>query len=174
MEWMLMPLRRYAEFSGRSRRKEYWMFFLFQMLVYIAVLLLLSIFGGAAVLSGDPTSIAAAGGAALIIMLLYGLFSLVLLIPGIAVTVRRLHDTNRTGWWLLAPIVPYIAMFLAAGMLAGSPENAGLAGVIMMIAGFAVFALAITLFVFLVLDGTKGPNKYGDDPKGPDHAQVFA
>ena len=52
MEWMLMPLKRYAEFSGRSRRKEYWMFVLFQFLIYVAFLVLMMLFGGGALMSG--------------------------------------------------------------------------------------------------------------------------
>jgi uncharacterized membrane protein YhaH (DUF805 family) len=129
MDWMLMPLRRYAEFSGRSQRKEYWMFFLFQMIVYIV----LSIIEGAVGLTGMI------GGA-------YGpltaLFALAILIPGIAVGIRRLHDTDRSGWWLLIAFVPLIG--------------------------------AIVLIVFFVMDGTRGPNRFGPDPKDPGQAEAFA
>jgi uncharacterized membrane protein YhaH (DUF805 family) len=130
MEWMFMPLKRYAEFSGRSRRMEYWMFFLFQILLYFVVVMLAMAVGGGAMLSGDPTAMAAGGGAALIILALYALISLGLIIPSIAVGVRRLHDTNRTGWWLLAPVVPYILVFAGAGMAAAAPDNAGLGGIV--------------------------------------------
>lgn len=95
MDWMLMPLRRYAEFSGRSRRKEYWMFFLLQLIVYVV----LSVIEGALGLTG---MIAGAYGP------LTALFALGFLIPGIAVGIRRLHDTDRSGWWLLLAFVPLV------------------------------------------------------------------
>ena len=94
MDWMLMPLRRYAEFSGRSRRKEYWMFTLLMFLVVIGLSIVERIVG----LSGTVGP--------------YGfltlLFWLAVLVPSIAVGVRRLHDTNRSGWWLLIALVPLI------------------------------------------------------------------
>ncbi len=171
---MLLPLKRYAEFSGRSRRMEYWMFFLFQILVSMALMILLFSVGGAALFSGgDPTALAAAGGGFMLVMGLYMLFSLAMFIPSIAVGVRRLHDTNRSGWWLLAPLAPYVLMFVAVGMSASSPDSAA-GGVLAMIGGLGVLVLGITLIVFLLLDGTRGPNRFGPDPKGGAAAEVFA
>lgn len=86
MEWMLLPLKRYAEFSGRSRRKEYWMFFLFSFLVGIVATIFDTAILGFALESNGPIN---------------ALTSLALLIPSLAVGVRRLHDTGRSGWWLL-------------------------------------------------------------------------
>ncbi|HEX8622549.1 MAG TPA: DUF805 domain-containing protein [Allosphingosinicella sp.] len=175
MHWMLLPLKRYAEFSGRSRRTEYWMFFLFQMLLGVAFWVLLAIVGGGALMTGgDPTAMAAAGGAAMIIFALYGLVSLALIIPAIAVTVRRLHDTNRTGWWVLAPIAGYVLMFIGGIMAAASPDNPGVGGVLALIGGLAVLVLAVVLLVFMFLEGTRGPNNYGPDPKGEALDKVFA
>jgi uncharacterized membrane protein YhaH (DUF805 family) len=172
---MLLPLKRYAEFSGRSRRTEYWMFFLFQMLLGVAFWVLLAIVGGGALMTGgDPTAMAAAGGAAMIIFALYGLVSLALIIPAIAVTVRRLHDTNRTGWWVLAPIAGYVLMFIGGIMAAASPDNPGVGGVLALIGGLAVLVLAVVLLVFMFLEGTRGPNNYGPDPKGEALDKVFA
>src|SRR5688500_12923517 len=126
MEWMFMPLKRYAEFSGRSRRKEYWMWILFQILLYLAFWILVVIVGGSALMAGgDPTAAMAAGGAVMVIAGLYALIWLAFIIPGIAVTVRRLHDTNRTGWWILAPLAGYLVMFMGTAMVASSPENPG-------------------------------------------------
>lgn len=101
MEWMLMPLKRYAEFSGRSRRKEYWMFTLFQILVLIVMGVLVGITGGF-----DESGASTLGSAMLVIMgLIYlGLF----LIPGIAVTVRRFHDQDKSGWFYLLSFIPYV------------------------------------------------------------------
>jgi len=174
MEWMFMPLKRYADFSGRSRRMEFWMWQLFQIIVYFVVIILVMMAGGGAMMTGDPTALAAAGGAVMIIFLLYMLYALVVLIPSIAVAVRRLHDTNRTGWWILGPLVPYVFMFLAGMMAMSSPDMAGLAGIIGLVCLLAVIVLALVLLVFYFLEGTKGPNQYGPDPKAPDTGQVFS
>jgi uncharacterized membrane protein YhaH (DUF805 family) len=95
MDWMLMPLRRYAEFSGRSQRKEYWMFFLFVILASIATGIVDGILGLNTMIAG-----------------MYGPFTSLLLlgtiIPSIAVGVRRLHDTDRSGWWYLIAFVPFV------------------------------------------------------------------
>ena len=175
MDWMLMPLRRYADFSGRSRRMEYWMWVLFQMLVYIAVVILAMVMGGGMLMAGaDPGAMMAAGGGLMIVFGLYTLWALGTLIPSIAVAVRRLHDTDRTGWWVLAPLAPYLVMIVAGMMAAGSPDSAGLAGILALLAMIAMVVLSLVLLVFYFLEGTRGPNRYGPDPKGQDAGQVFA
>ena len=88
MEYMFMPLKRYFDFSGRSRRKEYWMFFLLMMIVNVVTNILASI-GGSASMIGAVISIA---------------FFLGSIVPGIAVAVRRAHDTDKSGWFMLIPI----------------------------------------------------------------------
>lgn len=176
MEWMFMPFKRYADFSGRSRRMEFWMWQLFQFLLYVAVIVLsVALGGGAMMMVGkDPSSALAAGGTILIIFAFYGIYCLAIIIPSIAVAVRRLHDTNRTGWWVLAPIVPYILLIVAGGVAAGSPDSAGAASILALILMLVMVALAIVLLVFYFLDGTPGTNSYGPDPKGRGEAQVFA
>ena len=118
MEWMLMPLKRYAEFSGRSRRKEFWMFWLFTLIVGIVA----GIIDG---ILGLGTSAIRLG----------TLAQLALLCPSIAVGIRRMHDQDRSGWWILVPIANIIFMFI---------------------------------------EGTKGPNRFGPDPKDPGNAEAFA
>jgi uncharacterized membrane protein YhaH (DUF805 family) len=174
MEWMFMPLKRYAEFSGRSRRMEYWMFVVFQMLLGIAFWILMLAVGGTALMSGNVNGMMAAGGAMMIVFLLYCLVGLALIIPAIAVGVRRLHDTNRTGWWLLAPLGGYVIMFIGTAMAAASPDAPGAGGILAMMGGLFTLVMGIVLFVFLLLDGTRGPNRFGEDPKGPAHQEVFA
>ena len=152
MEWMLMPLRRYAEFSGRSRRKEYWMFTLFMLLVSVALMAIEMAVGIAEMFGegGGPLSL---------------IFSLATLIPGISVSVRRLHDIDRSGWWLLGPFIPLI--FVGFAVATQLTWLVGIAG------GLALIGILI-LLVFAVKDGTKGPNRFGDDPKNPTNAEVFA
>ena len=176
MEWMFMPLKRYADFSGRSRRMEFWMWQLFQVIVYFGIIILAMIVGAGGMMTGDPNAAIAGGGAALIIMLLYGLYALAVLVPSLAVAVRRLHDTNRSGWWILAPLAPYLVAIFATfgGVASGSEGGMAAGGIIGMIAILAAVVLGIVLLVFYFLEGTRGPNKYGPDPKGQDTGQVFA
>jgi uncharacterized membrane protein YhaH (DUF805 family) len=172
---MLMPLKRYAEFSGRSRRMEYWMFQLFMLLVYVALMVLMMVLGGGALMAGgDPNAMMAAGGAAMIVFALYGLFALAMFIPSLAVSVRRLHDTNRSGWWILAPLSGYVILLIGTVMAAGNPDNPGLGGILAMVGMIAVIVLGLTLLVFMFLEGTRGPNNYGPDPKGEALDKVFA
>ena len=106
MHWMLMPLRRYADFAGRSRRKEYWMFFLFNMLVALFVWGLLAVTFFAGLSETEMTVIMTP------VFLIYGLLVLALIIPGIAVTVRRLHDIDRSGWSILLGLIPVVGAIL--------------------------------------------------------------
>jgi uncharacterized membrane protein YhaH (DUF805 family) len=141
MDWMLMPLRRYADFSGRSRRKEYWMFTLFILLVY-AVLGILIAMGGVFSSMGDPGATPQIGMLGWIGIGLLGIFALGIFIPALAVIVRRLHDQDKSGWFILLQFIPYIG--------------------------------GIVLLVFMCIDGTKGENRFGPDPKGENVADVFA
>ncbi|APG28665.1 hypothetical protein A7E78_12980 [Syntrophotalea acetylenivorans] len=93
MNWYLDVLKKYFVFQGRARRKEYWMFTLFNMLVYIALMIIEGILG----MGGE-------GG----LGLLSTLYTLAVLLPALGVSVRRLHDTGRSGWWLLIGLVPLI------------------------------------------------------------------
>jgi uncharacterized membrane protein YhaH (DUF805 family) len=110
---MFEALKRYAEFNGRSRRKEYWSFILlFIILSIIATMLDASIFHGMAI-NGEM------GVVSLIL-------SLALIIPLLAVTVRRLHDTDRSGWWILLGLIPLLGqlVLLVLYCLDGTPgEN---------------------------------------------------
>ena len=93
MNWYLTVLKKYAVFSGRARRKEYWYFVLFNFLIAF----------GLGVIDGLLGLVSDLG-----IGLLGGIYSIAVLIPTIAVAVRRLHDTGRSGWWLLIFFVPLI------------------------------------------------------------------
>lgn len=106
MEWMLMPLRRYADFSGRSRRKEYWSFFLLNMLIGLGVWTLLAVLFIAGLSESAMMAIMTP------VFLLYGLVALAFLIPGIAVTIRRLHDIDRSGWSILLGLIPLVGAII--------------------------------------------------------------
>ncbi len=99
MNWYLQVLKKYAVFSGRARRKEFWMFFLFNGIIIFA--LVAAAMAGGSIAGGSE-------GLMFLFILLYMLYVLAMLIPNIAVSVRRLHDTNRSGWWLLIDLIPFI------------------------------------------------------------------
>ena len=132
MHWMLMPLRRYAEFSGRSRRKEYWSFVLLNALVgiFVGLVFLVGYYADMSQTEMDTYLMP--------VVYLACLYSLATAIPGIAVTIRRLHDTDRSGWNILWGVVPLFG--------------------------------ALLLLVYYVSDGTRGPNRFGPDPKGGEAA----
>jgi uncharacterized membrane protein YhaH (DUF805 family) len=89
-------LSKYATFSGRARRSEYWYFILFYLVVYVAFLV-----AGAVTKSSSPML-------SLVLQLLGAVFSLAMFVPSIAVSVRRLHDTDRSGWWFFIVLVPLV------------------------------------------------------------------
>ena len=110
MNYFLDALKnKYAQFTGRARRAEYWQFFLINIIISIAVNVLVRA-TGSVIISG-----------------IGGLVSLALFIPGIAVAIRRMHDVGKSGWYMLIP--------------------------------FYNLVLAVT-------EGNRGPNEYGEDPKG--------
>lgn len=122
MEWFLKVVRdNYANFDGRARRKEYWMFALFNAIIAT----ILTILG---LMSTTFSYINA-------------LVSLALLLPALAVGVRRLHDINKSGWVLLIGIIPLLNIYL--------------------------------IYLFC-LEGDKGPNEYGQDPKADENDNPFA
>ena len=120
MEWATLPLKRYAEFTGRSRRKEYWMFLLLSIGIYAIASILERIAGLNRMIAGTYGPITA-------------LVALGLLVPTLAVSIRRLHDSDRSGWWLLLGLVPMVG--------------------------------EIIVLVFMALEGTRGANRFGADPK---------
>jgi uncharacterized membrane protein YhaH (DUF805 family) len=94
MNWYLKVLKQYADFSGRARRKEYWMFALFNVIFIASAMVLDNVLG---VTIGElPYGV------------FYFLYTLAVLIPGLAVYVRRLHDIGKSGWMILIAIIPII------------------------------------------------------------------
>lgn len=94
MNWYLSVLKKYAVFEGRARRKEFWFFVLFNVLISMG----LSLVDYQTGLFDEERGVG----------LLSGIYSLAILLPSIAVAIRRLHDTSRSGWWLLIAFIPLI------------------------------------------------------------------
>jgi len=149
---------KYVTFSGRAPRSEYWWFYLFNVLINIAIYVLGFFFVGAAIFTGDPSQAGGIGGAgAIIFSIITIIVGLGLILPNIAVLVRRFHDRNISGWYILGGI---IVGFLSLVLL-GS------------IGGLVFLALCIAAFVITVLKGTDGPNNFGPDPLRASDADVF-
>jgi uncharacterized membrane protein YhaH (DUF805 family) len=147
MRWIIAPLIKYADFAGRALRREFWSFFV--------------LFAGAQLLghyldSLNTPVVPVAAGMGMIELVI----SLVLLLPFVAVGVRRLHDTGRGGWWMLLLYLPYLS-----GVAAMGNEQLGL----LCAGGLVVGAFA--LFALLLLPGEAGANRFGNDPD-PDEGNL--
>ena len=130
--------QKYASFAGRARRAEFWYFWLFVII--------------GSVLTSFLDTILGLGSA------LESLFGLTTFLPHLAVTARRLHDTDHSGWWQVAYIVPLVVMVFA--VLAE-------AGLLATLTAIALLATFVYVLVWLVRVGDRGPNRFGEDPLGP-------
>jgi uncharacterized membrane protein YhaH (DUF805 family) len=109
LDYYLEVLRKYAVFSGRARRAEYWMFVLINFIISAVLFVVDSALGFN---SGGSVGV------------LGGIYSLAVLLPSLAVTCRRLHDTGRSGWWMLIGIIPIIGAIILIVFLV-QDSNAG-------------------------------------------------
>lgn len=94
MNWYLTVLRNYANFDGRARRREYWIFAVLNSVFLIIAMVLDNMLGLTSMTSGFSP--------------LYAFYFLATLVPSLAVTVRRLHDTRRSGWYFFVSLIPFI------------------------------------------------------------------
>jgi uncharacterized membrane protein YhaH (DUF805 family) len=120
---MILPLKRYAQFEGRANRREYWMFQLFLLLAATAVgaISMMVAFVAAVFLQADSSWMA---GITIGALALVGLLWLATIVPLIAVTVRRLHDCNQSGWLYLLALVPMGGLvILVFALLPGTPQD---------------------------------------------------
>lgn len=129
LDYAMMPLKRYTDFSGRSRRKEYWFFVLGVFVVAVVLGIIEGILGLSGMVGG-----------------VYGplttIFLLGIIVPSIAVQVRRFHDQDKSGWFVLLALIPFLG--------------------------------GLIVLVFMCLEGTKGPNRFGPDPKDSAGSEVFS
>lgn len=150
IDWYLKVVRdNYANFSGRARRSEYWWYTLCGVLINI-VLYVADYFIG------------------LEVNILRTIYGLAVLIPGLAVAVRRLHDIGKSGWYVLWTALPIGIGGAWLGIVtvsAISGMDTGPAGLI--IPALLVVGGAIWMLVLMCTNGDSGPNEYGPDPKNP-------
>ncbi|MGO9323139.1 MAG: DUF805 domain-containing protein [Terracidiphilus sp.] len=148
MEWYLMAWRKFAQFDGRSRRKEYWMFTLFNCLAVLALGALAM--AAAAILASRGTD-ASGDSSPLLFTFMFipiGIYGLAITIPSLAVATRRFHDIGKSGWLLF--------LLIALGVIP--------------VVGFIT---AIIQIVFLCQDSVPGVNQYGPNPKFPEQGAMM-
>lgn len=171
---MLKAYHRFADFHGRASRAEYWLFALSQVLASIG----LSILG---------IILAQAGPLGIVMLAIRAGVGLFMLIAGLSVTIRRLHDTNRSGWWLLLSLPVYLCVALgvvylvilgssyfgnasagwaALSALESTPSMRLFAQMEYLLAIVGALC-ALTLLIMMCLKGTDGPNRFGADPLDP-------
>jgi uncharacterized membrane protein YhaH (DUF805 family) len=102
VQWYVEVLRKYAVFNGRAGRPEYWWFTLVNLIISVVL---------------DVVIPGAAG------QILGGIYGLAVLLPSIGVTIRRLHDTNRTGWWILVVLIPIVGWIWLIVLLAMAGDS---------------------------------------------------
>lgn len=174
---MFRPLIHFADFKGRAQRAEYWLFVFFQ-----SVVLGLCLAGAFGSFSNDDP------GRALSAFLMWsglaGLASLILFLPYLAVLVRRLHDADRSAWWMLLLAPGYLSPLLMSGALvsavgqvgaAGADQGAVIAALMSGLAGAGAILMVasicnLALVTLTLLPGTRGPNRFGPDPRDPQAA----
>ena len=160
-------LEKFFSFSGRLNRKPFWLRTLALYAIVIGFAVLFFVLGSA---GGSSDGVGALEGllegAGLVVAILAGIAFIAFFISSLSLSVRRLHDRNKSGWWLLFFLfVPNIIQYVFA--LSGDPTIALVGAVIS-------FAISIWYLVEVgFLRGTDGPNRYGDDPLGGASADVF-
>ncbi|HEJ9485948.1 DUF805 domain-containing protein [Proteus sp. GOKU] len=126
MNWYLEVIKNnYANFSGRARRKEYWMFTLVNTIIITVLYAILM--SSIDMNTGETSSLGS------IVGIIIGIYSLAIIVPSLAVTIRRFHDQDKSGWMFLLAFIPAVG--------------------------------GLIVFVFMCLEGTKGDNRFGPDPK---------
>lgn len=151
VEAVKICFKKYANFSGRARRAEYWWFYLFTLLVSKGgILLNARIFGGSTAVD-----------------MIINLFNLAVLIPILAVCSRRLHDIDRSGWLQAFPLVP---LFIFGIIFPNINSDALLYALppIILAAYLLIVALCILLIIMLATQGELGGNRFGEDPLSDD------
>ena len=149
MQYYILAIKNYANFKGRSRRKEYWMFVLFNLIFIVVAAIIDNIIGDT---FRNPLT-----GNTMYYGFAYVIYGLVTFIPNLAVTVRRFHDIGKSGKILLVAILASILVSWGA-RFAAQNANFVLVPILLM---FAFLAFSIWLLILLCTDSTPGPNKKG-------------
>lgn len=140
MRWIIEPLKKYADFNGRASRREFWFFLLFVTAVTAA----------AHVVDGpDGRDVAVAMNMGIAEMSVFLLF----LLPSITVGVRRLHDSGRSGWWMMLAYIPWLATLVSQSDPA-----------LVLVSSGALLLGGVAWVILLLLPGNAGENAFGLPP----------
>jgi uncharacterized membrane protein YhaH (DUF805 family) len=151
--YKVVVFQKYATFSGRARRSEFWYFILANFIIGIILGIVDNIIGTNKMIGENG--------------LVGGIYSILTLVPSLAVSARRLQDIGKSGWFMLILFIPSIFMGVIAGIMAATATNLGF---VLIFGGLALLALAIYFIVLYATEGNKGSNKYGPDPKNPEYS----
>lgn len=158
MKWFIKCFRQYADFDGRARRKEYWWFALINYIIMMVLALAWILMACVSAWDGEYDEVvhALVSNPFLYIFMIY---YMAILIPSIAVMVRRLHDIGKSGFW---------GFFIYGGSLLGSIATAfsEVNFVVYMFLALASLTICVISLVWMFTDSQYGPNKYGPNPKG--------
>jgi uncharacterized membrane protein YhaH (DUF805 family) len=157
VDWAKRPLQKYADFTGRASRSEYWWYILGLIIVAVVLSIVESLVGVKGMIIGIYGPLTA-------------LLWLATIVPSVAVGARRLHDTNRSGWWQLLAYVPYLILLVIRPSAGSALGAVALAGIVSLIA----LVCAIIVLVFMCLAGTPGDNRFGPPPLGENPNAVAA
>ena len=156
-------IEKYCCFKGRARRSEFWNW----TLAYVLLSVVLSVFNTFMMFSrlealdlDDPFSIYKSPG-----YIVIALVGLALFLPNLGVTIRRLHDTGRSGWWVWVPVIAYFPMLWAALSVQTNPGSAMGMLAIMLLCGLVMLVIGIIILVWLCQDSEPQENEYGPSPK---------
>lgn len=151
----------YFNFNGRARRREFWGFNMLMVAALHVFVFLFAIASGEPAYEGDPVFTTGS----YFVLGAMGIFALYVFIPLLSVSTRRLHDTGRSTWLLLIPLIP-IASFIVLAVF-GSLMHSLSGGEIYTVLILVVLIAIVVNTLFMVLKGTPGKNKYGESPKPP-------
>ncbi len=156
-------IEKYCCFTGRARRSEFWNW----TLAYVLLSVVLSVFNTFMMFSrletldlDDPFSIYKSPG-----YIIIALVGLALFLPNMGVTVRRLHDTGRSGWWVWIPLIAYFPMLWAALSVQTNHDSVMGMLAIMLLCGLVMLVIGIIILVWLCQDSEPQENEYGPSPK---------
>ncbi|MEG2377378.1 MAG: DUF805 domain-containing protein [Clostridia bacterium] len=159
MSHYLNALKNYANFKGRTRRREYWFFMLFNSLFFIAIFLFFLVI--TAILSSTAPQFASSTFFLYTYFAVLGGYFLAMIVPTVSITFRRMHDSGHSGWLV---VIPYILFPLYIVLTLTKLPAAVVCGLFI---NMAAFIISIMIFAFSLLDSSAGSNKYGDSTKYP-------
>ncbi|QKE72042.1 DUF805 domain-containing protein [Arthrobacter citreus] len=153
MSWYIKVLKNSFNFSGRARRKEYWRFTLTNTLINFLI-----------------TGVLVSTKASFVVNIMAIIYNVLMFIPSLSVSIRRLHDIGKNGWWLLISVLPFLWVLPLFLLPIAQVFEINLQYQLVGLVGIFVFLLTIICFIvmitFFCIDSQKGENQYGANPKG--------